>query len=342
MSGEVFGPILKRVAAGETLDAQTSSRAFAAIMGGEVGEAQMAALLTALAVRKPTVEEITGAVVAMRAAMKVVHAPEGAIDLVGTGGDGLGTLNISSAASLVVAACGVPVAKHGNRNMTSRSGAADVLEALGVKVDVTPEVARACVEETGVCFLFAQGYHPAMKHVTPVRRALGFRTIFNLLGPLSNPAGVKRQLLGVYAMEWMEPVAKVLHTLGARKAWVVHGSDGLDEVSISDVTHVAKLENGRIETATVAPEDAGLPRWPLAAVKGGDAAENAAALSRLLDGERNAYRDIVLFNSAAALIVADKAHDLREGVDLSAKAIDSGAARRVLEKLIALSHGAGP
>jgi len=333
-----FASILKRAAAGETLDADASARAFTAIMAGEIPEAQLAAFLTALAVRKPTVAEITGAVTAMRAAMKTVDAPAGAIDLVGTGGDGHCTLNISSAASFVAAACGVPIAKHGNRNMSSRTGAADVLEALGVKIDLSPESARICIEETGVCFLFAQGFHPAMRHVTPVRRALGFRTIFNLLGPLSNPARVKRQLLGVYALEWMEPVAKVLGTLGAEKAWVVHGHDGLDELSISDITHVAVLDHGRIAVGTVAPEDAGLPRWPLAAVKGGEAKENAAALMRLLDGERGAYRDIVLLNAAAALMVADKVENLREGAMLAAKAIDEGAAKRVLEKLIAVSN----
>jgi anthranilate phosphoribosyltransferase len=338
MSNDDFSTLLKRVAAGETLDAESSARAFAAIMAGGVGEAQMAGFLTALAVRKPSVAEITGAVTAMRAAMKTLVAPEGAIDLVGTGGDGLSTLNISSAASFVAAACGVHIAKHGNRNMSSRTGAADVLEALGVKIDLSPEAARACIEQAGLCFLFAQGFHPAMKHVTPVRRALGFRTIFNLLGPLSNPARVKRQLLGVYALEWMEPVAKVLASLGAEKAWVVHGHDGLDELSISDITHVAVLDHGRIELMTVSPEDAGLPRWPLDAVKGGEAQHNAAALTRLLDGERGAYRDIVLLNTAAALIVADKARDLAEGASLAAQAIDSGAAKRRLEKLIAVSN----
>lgn len=339
MSHLDFSVLLKRVAAGKTLDAEASAAAFTAIMAGEVGEAQMAGFLTALAMRKPTVEEITGAVTAMRAAMKRVHAPAGAIDLVGTGGDGHSTLNISSAACFVAAACGVPVAKHGNRNMSSKTGAADVLEALGVKVDVPPETAEACVAESGVCFLFAQGYHPAMRHVTPVRRALGFRTIFNLLGPLSNPAGVKRQLLGVYALEWLEPVAHVLAAQGAEKAWVVHGADGLDELSISGPTHVAVLENGRIETMMVTPEDAGLPLHPLQAVKGGEAPENAAALTRLLGGETGAYRDIVLLNAAAALIVADKAHDLREGADIAAKAIDSGAAKAVLAKLVAVSNG---
>jgi anthranilate phosphoribosyltransferase len=338
MSGEDFSALLKRVAGGETLDEESSSLAFDAIMAGGVGETQMGAFLTALAVRKPSVAEITGAVKAMRAAMMTVQVPTGALDLVGTGGDGHSTLNISSAASFVAAACGVPIAKHGNRNMSSRTGAADVLEALGVKIDVSPEGARLCIEETGVCFLFAQGFHPAMRHVTPVRRALGFRTIFNLLGPLSNPARVKRQLLGVYALEWMEPVADVLLTLGAEKAWVVHGNDGLDELSISDITHVAILDRGRVVVTTVSPEDAGLPRWPLAAVKGGEAPQNADALARLLDGESGAYRDIVLLNTAAALMVADKVETLREGATLAAKAIDDGAAKRVLEKLIAVSH----
>lgn len=334
-----FGAILKRVAAGDRLDAETAAEAFRAIMAGEVGEAQMAAFLAAIAVRKPAVEEIVGAVTAMRAAMTRVEAPANAIDLVGTGGDGLSTLNISSAASFVVAACGVPVAKHGNRNMTSRSGAADVLEALGVKVDVTPQIAKACVDETGVCFLFAQGFHPAMRHVTPVRRALGFRTIFNLIGPLSNPAGAKRQLLGVYARDLIDPVAKVLTAHGAEKAWVVHGAEGLDEMSISGETFVTTLESGAIKSFTVTPEDAGLTRAPLESVRGGDAKENAVALSRLLDGEKNAYRDIVLLNAAAALIVADKVASLRDGAAMAAKAIDSGAAKAVLQKLVAVSNG---
>ena len=335
---EDFSALLKRIAGGETLDSEASARAFSEIMAGGVSEAHIAAFLTALAVRKPSVAEITGAVTAMRAAMKTVEAPGGAIDLVGTGGDGHGTLNISSAASFVVAACGVPVAKHGNRNMSSKTGAADVLEALGVKLELSPEAARACIEQTGACFMFAQSFHPAMRHVASVRRALGFRTIFNLLGPLSNPASVKRQLLGVYALEWLEPVANALGALGSEKAWVVHGQDGLDELSISDVTHVAALDHGRIEVTKVAPEDAGLPRWPLLAVKGGEAKENAAALLRLLDGERGAYRDIVLLNAAAALIVADKAKDLRTGAGMATKAIDDGAAKRVLEKLITVSN----
>jgi len=335
---EEFASILKRAAAGETLDADASARAFTAIMAGEIAEAQLAAFLTALTVRKPSIAEIAGAARAMRSVMKTVEAPASAIDLCGTGGDGHGTLNISSAVSFVVAACGVPVAKHGNRNMSSRTGAADVLEALGVKIDLSPEAAGACLSEAGLCFLFAQAYHPAMKHVTPVRRALGFRTIFNLLGPLSNPARVRRQLIGVYAKEWLEPVAQVLATLGAEKAWVVHGNDGLDEITTTDITHVAVLEDGRVTTITIAPENAGLTRTTLASLQGGAPHENAAAIRLLFDGERGAYRDIVLLNTAAALMVADKVENLREGALLAAKAIDDGAAKRVLEKLIAVSN----
>jgi anthranilate phosphoribosyltransferase len=335
---EDFSPFLKRVAGGEALDAEASARAFATIMAGDVGEMQIAAFLTALAVRKPSVAEITGAARAMRGAMKTVEAPSSAIDLCGTGGDGHGTLNISTAVSFVAAACGVPVAKHGNRNMSSRTGAADVLEALGVKIDLSPEAASACLSETGLCFLFAQTYHPAMKHVAPVRRALGFRTIFNLLGPLSNPARVRRQLMGVYAKEWLEPLAQVLGALGAEKAWVVHGNDGLDEITTTDFTHVAVLDVGRVTLRTIAPEDAGLPRATLADLKGGAANENADAIRRLFDGERGPYRDIVLLNAAAALIVAGKTNELRQGASLAAKAIDEGAAKRALEKLIALSN----
>jgi len=338
MSEEAYTAALERVVEGGTLDEAASARVFGAIMAGKVGEAQLAAFLTAQALRSPTVEEITGAAKAMRGAMTMVEAPQGAIDLCGTGGDGHGTLNISSAVSFVAAALGVPVAKHGNRNMSSKTGAADVLEALGVKIDLTPEAASACLGETGLCFLFAQTYHPAMKHVAPVRRALGIRTIFNLLGPLSNPARVERQLLGVYGREWLEPLARVLAALGAKKAWVVHGNDGLDEITTTDLTHVAVLENAAVTLITVAPEDAGLPRAALADLRGGAAGENAAALRALLDGARGPYRDIVLLNAAAALIVADKVADLREGAALAANAIDSGAAKRTLEKLVAVSN----
>jgi anthranilate phosphoribosyltransferase len=278
----------------------------------------------------------------MRASMHKVAAPPGAIDLCGTGGDGHGTLNVSTAAAFVVAACGVPVAKHGNRNMSSRTGTADVLEALGVKIDLDARAAERCLREAGLSFLFAQAFHPAVKHVAPVRKELGFRTIFNLLGPICNPAGVPRQLLGIYARSWIEPIAHVLAKLGTEKAWVVHGSDGLDEMTTTGITHVAVLEHGKVTMREIAPEDAGLKRTTLAALKGGAPAENAAALRALLDGARGAYRDIVLLNAAAALIVADKASDLKEGTALAADAIDTGRAKAALAKLVAVSQSARP
>lgn len=337
MSGEDFSSLLKRVAGGETLDAEQSARAFGAIMAGEVNELRIAALATAMAVRGPTVDEIVGAVRAMRGAMKTIEANPYAIDLCGTGGDGVGTLNISTANAFVVAACGVPVAKHGNRSMSSKSGTADCLEALGVKIELSPADASRCLREAGLCFLFAQAYHPAMKYAAPVRRELGFRTIFNLLGPLSNPARVRRQLVGVYAQEWCVPLAEVLGRLGAERAWVVHG-DGLDEIATSGPSHVAMLQDGKVTVRDIGPEDAGLSWSPISALASGAAAENAAALRRLFDGEAGAYRDIVLINSAAALIVAGKANDLREGAVLAANAIDTGAAKAKLETLIAVSN----
>jgi len=288
-------------------------------------------------VRKPTVDEIAGAVRAMRGTMQTIESNPYAIDLCGTGGDGAGTLNISTANAFVVAACGVPVAKHGNRNMSSKSGTADCLEALGVKIELSPADASRCLREVGLCFLFAQAYNPAMKYAAPVRRELGFRTIFNLLGPLSNPARVRRQLVGVYAQEWCVPLAEVLGRLGAERAWVVHG-DGLDEIATSGPSHVAMLQDGKVTVRDIGPEDAGLSWSPISALAGGAADENAAALRRLFDGETGAYRDIVLINAAAALIVAGKANDLREGAVLAANAIDTGAAKAKLETLIAVSN----
>jgi anthranilate phosphoribosyltransferase len=333
-----LSPFLKTVATGAALSADEAAQAFGVIMRGEASDIHLAAFLSALTVRGPTVAEVTGASQAMRAAMIKVKAPEGAIDLVGTGGDGLGTLNISTAAAFVTAACGVPVAKHGNRKMTSLTGATDVLEALGIKTDLSAAGAERCLAEVGLCFLSAQTYHAAMRYVTPVRRALGFRTIFNILGPVSNPAGVKRQLLGVYDDVWLSRAGEALRELGAEKAWIVHGVDGLDEISISGETRIVALEDGIVTAGTISPEDAGLPRSPLSTVLGGDAAENARAMRRIFDGEKCAYRDIVLLNAAGALIVADKAKDLREGAALAAKAIDSGAAKAKLEKLIAVSQ----
>jgi anthranilate phosphoribosyltransferase len=336
---EDFSTVLQRLAVGEKLTQDASARAFATLMAGDVSPVRMSAFLTAFAVRDATTEEIVGAARAMRLAMRRIEAPDGAIDLCGTGGDGHGTLNVSTAAAFVVAACGVPVAKHGNRNMSSRTGTADVLEALGVRIDLEPAAAERCLREAGICFLFAQSYHPSMKHVAPVRRELGFRTIFNLLGPLSNPGGVRRQLLGVYSRDWLVPVAHVLAKLGAEKAWVVHGSDGLDEMTTTGVSHVAVLDDGKVTTMTVAPQDVGLEHASLAALKGGIPDDNADAIRKLLGGARGAFRDIVILNAGAALVVADKARDLKDGIARAAQAIDSGVAANVLAKLETVSQG---
>jgi len=327
-----FASILKRVSDGQTLNEEDAHTAFGEIMAGAVSPVRIAAFLTALAVRKPTVEEITGAARAMRGAMRKIDAPAGAIDVCGTGGDGHGTLNVSTAVAFVVAACGVPVAKHGNRSASSLTGAADVLEVLGVPVKLEAEAASAALHKNNFVFLFAQAYHPAMKHVGPVRAELGFRTIFNILGPICNPAGVKRQLIGVFSPEWIEPMANVLAALGTEKAFIVHGADGLDEISLGGPTHVAILENGKITQTQITPEDAGLSRAPLSAIKGGDAVENAAVIRALFDGKKSAFRDIVLLNAAAALMIADKAKDLKAGVALAASAIDSGKAKETLAR----------
>ena len=327
-----FGAILKRAASGERLAAAEAASAFAAMMSGSVSEIRMAAFLTALAVRGPSVPEIVGAARAMRAAMTKVEAPRNAIDVCGTGGDGAGTLNVSTGTAFVVAACGVPVAKHGNRAMSSRTGAADVLETLGIPINLDAESARRSLVKPGFAFLFAPSYHPAMKNVGPVRRDLGFRTVFNLLGPICNPAGVQRQLIGIYARDWLEPVAHVLADLGTEKAWIVHGADGLDEMSTTGPTRVAMLEDGQVTVRDIVPEDAGIPRATLAALKGGTAEDNARAIRELLGGAKSAFRDIVLLNSAAALVVAGSASNLREGVARAAEAIDSGRAANALEQ----------
>jgi anthranilate phosphoribosyltransferase len=335
---EGFTPALKRLTDGSVLSAEESARAFGAIMAGAVAHEDIAAFLTVLARRPPTIAEIVGGVRAMRGAMRKIKAPDNAIDLCGTGGDGHNTFNISTATGFVVAACGVPVAKHGNRSASSRSGTADVLEVLGVKIDMEPRAAEACLAETHFCFLFAPHYHTAMKHVAPVRKQLGFRTIFNLLGPLSNPAQVKRQLIGVFSPDWIETLAHVLKELGSQKAWLVHGADGLDELTTTAATHVAVLDRDAVSRREVTPEEIAVARVPLSALKGGDAKENAAALLRLLAGERGAFRDIVLLNAAAALVVADKVNDLKAGALMAAEAIDTGAAGRVLSRVAALSQ----
>jgi anthranilate phosphoribosyltransferase len=311
---------------------------FDAIFTGQLGQDDLIAYLSSTADRKPTVDELVGAVTSMRRHMRALKAPANAIDLCGTGGDGLGTLNISTAVSFVVAGAGVPVAKHGNRSASSRSGAADVLEALGVNIALAPEAAEQVLGDVGLVFLFAQTYHPAMKHVGAARKQIGRRTIFNLLGPLASPAKVTRQLVGVFSSDWLQPYANALNALGSSHATIVHGADGLDEVSISGPTHTTMLKDGAITTGELTPEQAGLKRWPLADIQGGDAAHNAAALTRLFDGETGAYRDIVLLNGACALMVAGAANDVSSGVTLAAQALDSGAARNKLQALIKASN----
>jgi anthranilate phosphoribosyltransferase len=291
--------------------------------------------------RGETVSDIVAAAETMRANAIRIAAPAGAIDMCGTGGDGAHTLNISTAATFVVAGLGVPVAKHGNRAQSSRTGAADVLEALGVKIGLTPEAASQCLEEAGSVFLFAQTHHPAMKHVAPVRAALGFRTIFNLLGPLSSPAGVTRQLVGVFALEWIDPVAEALRRLGAERAMVVHGSDGLDEITTTGPTDAAILSGGKIERLKISPEQCAVPVAASNELKGGDAAFNAAALRSVLDGAAGPYRDIVCMNAAAALVVAGQANRMNDGVALARKSLDEGLARGALDRLIAVSQRLG-
>ncbi|MEP9347382.1 anthranilate phosphoribosyltransferase [Xanthobacter sp. KR7-225] len=337
-----FKPLLGKVATGTSLSRAEASYVFDKMMSGEATPAQVGALLMGLRVRGETVDEITGAVSVMRAKMLPVTAPEGAVDVVGTGGDASSSYNISTCASFIVAGAGVPVAKHGNRALSSKSGAADVLAALGVRLDLAPEGIARCIAEAGIGFMFAPSHHPAMKHVGPARVEMGTRTIFNLLGPLSNPAGVRRQMVGVFAKSWIVPLAEVLRELGSERAFVVHGSDGLDEITISGSTDVAALEDGRIRTFEIAPEDVGLTRAPPQALKGGDAAHNAAALRAVLDGAEGAYRDVALFNAAAALFVAGRAESLKQGVELARASLDQGAAKARLDRLVAVSSALSP
>ena len=330
--------IIGKVATGATLSREEAASAFDSMMSGEATPSQMGALLMALRVRGETVDEITGAVVAMRAKMLRVEAPANAVDVVGTGGDGSGSVNVSTCAAFIVAGAGVPVAKHGNRNLSSRSGSADVLSALGVKLDIKPDHVGRCVHEAGIGFMFAPQHHPAMKNVGPTRVELATRTIFNLLGPLSNPAGVRRQMVGVFSRQWVLPLAQVLKNLGSEAVWVVHGSDGLDEITLTGPTFVAALEHGTIRSFEVRPEEADLPLSSGEALKGGDAAANAVALQSVLDGLPSPYRDVALLNAAAALIVAGRAVTLKEGVAIGRNAIDSGAAAARLKHLIAVSN----
>lgn len=331
-------PILAVLADGKALPYDMALRGFQMLMNGGATPAQVAAFLIAMRIRGESVDEISAGAYAMRVKAVKVVAPEGTIDTCGTGGDSRGTYNISTAVAFVLAACGVPVAKHGNRSVSSLSGSVDVLSALGVKADAGKEVAERCLRECGICFLSAPVYHTAMRHVAPIRQELGVRTVFNILGPLSNPAAPDFQLLGVYAPRLVEPMAKVLHTLGTKAAWVVHGHDGLDELSLAGPSSVAQLRDGQVSLFEVSPEDAGLARSPLDDLKGGDAAVNAKAMHAALSGVESAYRNAILYNAAAALLVAGKVPELKQGAAMAAEAIDAGRAYATLQKLITLSN----
>jgi anthranilate phosphoribosyltransferase len=324
----------RREVASDVLEA-----AFGEIASGRATPVQIAALLVALRTKGETASEIAAVARVLRQhAEPATLADSRTVDTCGTGGDGADTFNISTIAAFVVAGAGVPVAKHGNRSISSRSGSADVLAALGVNIECAPETVARCIEQCGLGFMFAPVHHPTSRHVTEVRRELGIRTIFNLLGPLTNPAGTKYQVVGVFAEEWVEPIARVLGLLGVERAWVVHGADGLDELTTTGISHVAVLDRGRVSTFRISPRNAGLPDAKPDDLTGGDATENAAHIRAVLQGNRGPLRDIVLLNAAAALLVAGKSNSLREGVALAAESIDSGKAKAVLDALVELSH----
>jgi anthranilate phosphoribosyltransferase len=333
-----FRGLIAKVAAGTALTREEAAHAFDRMMSGDATPSQMGGLLMALRVRGETVDEITGAVTTMRAKMLKVDAPPDAIDVVGTGGDASGSFNISTCAAFIVAGTGVPVAKHGNRALSSRSGAADVLGALGVKIEIPPEGVGNCIRQAGIGFMFAPAHHPATKNVAPTRVELGTRTIFNLLGPLSNPAGVRRQMIGVFSRQWIEPMAQVLKNLGSECVWVAHGSDGLDEITTSGPSYIAALENGAVRTFEINPEDIGIARAKPDSLRGGDADANATALMAVLKGTKGPFRDIAVLNAAAALVVAGRAKELKEAAALAQKSIDSGEAEGRLDRLIAVSN----
>ena len=329
---------LKKLANQKDLTLEESSRAFQIVLTGGATPAQCAALLMGLRAKGETIDELTGAARVMRSRSGKITAPDTAIDTCGTGGDSASTLNISTAVAFVVAACGVPVAKHGNRAISSKSGSADVLAMLGVNIDANEAIVEQCLNEADICFMMAPRFHTAMKNVAPVRVELGMRTIFNLLGPLCNPASTKYHLLGVFAQRWVEPMAKVLKGLGTERAWVVHGSDGMDELTVTGSSFVAELKDNEITCFEINPEDAGLELADSLDLMGGTAMHNAGELHSLLKGKEGAYRDVVLLNAAATLIVAERANNLTEGVAIAANAIDSGKALQTLTKLIEISN----
>lgn len=331
-------PLIAKVADGKPLSRDEARTAFTIMMSGDATPSQIAGLLMALRVRGETVDEITGAVETMRARMIRVEAPAHAIDIVGTGGDATGSYNISTCAAFVTAGAGQPVAKHGNRALSSRSGAADVLMALGVNIDISPEKISASIASAGLGFMFAPAHHSSMKYVGPTRVELGTRTIFNLLGPLANPAGVRRQITGVFARSWVEPLAHVLKNLGSEAAWVYHGEGGIDEIVPSGTSWISALSDGKVTTLEVTPELAGLPRSPLAELKGGDAAQNARALREVLEGKPSAFRDAAVMTAGAALLVAGREADYAKAVRRAEKAIDDGSAMASLEKLVQVTN----
>jgi len=334
---DAFKPLLARLADGQTLSEDDAETFFAACLRGEPSPAQVAAALTAIRLRGETVGELTACARAMRRAMVTLDHPYQVVDTCGTGGDGLHTLNISTAAAFVAAGGGLKVAKHGNRALSSRSGSSDVLSILGVKLDADLPRQRRALDEANICFLFAPSHHGAMRHVTPIRADLGFRTVFNLLGPLSNPAGARHQVLGVYDLRLVEPVARVLGALGAERAWTVHGG-GMDELTVTGPTAVCEWRDGGVRNFTITPEAVGLPKYSLDQLTGGDPAHNAAAMTRLFDGEPGAYRDVVLLNAAATFLVGGKVETLREGVELGAAVIDDGRARAALAGLVEITN----
>jgi len=331
-------PLIAKAGDGKALTRAEAEIAFNILMSGEATPSQIAGLLMALRVRGETVDEISGAVTVMRDKMLRVEAPVDAIDIVGTGGDASGSYNISTCAAFVAAGAGLKVAKHGNRALSSKSGAADVLLALGVKLDIQPEQISACVRDAGVGFMFAPQHHSSMKHVGPTRVELGTRTIFNLLGPLSNPAGVKRQVTGVYSRDWVEPLAHVLKNLGSEACWICHGDGGFDEIVPTGTTFIAALKDGEVRSFEVTPESAGVQRSSVDDLKGGEAAENAEALRRVLAGVSSAFADAAMMTAGAALIVAGKAVDLKAGVAIARDAILTGAADKALTRLVEISN----
>ena len=332
-------PLIAKAANGQALSREEARMVFSIMMSGEATPAQIGGLLMALRVRGETADEITGAVEAMREKMTRVMAPAGAIDIVGTGGDASGSYNISTCAAFVAAGAGLKVAKHGNRALSSRSGSADVLTALGVKIDLTPEQIATCIGAAGLGFMFAPAHHASMKHVGPSRVELGTRTIFNLLGPLSNPAGVRRQVTGVFSKTWVEPLAQVLKNLGCEACWICHGEGGFDEIVPSGITWISELRNGVISNFEVTPESVGVKRSDPSDLKGGDAAHNAEAVRSVLKGEPSAFRDAAAKTAGAALLMTGKAKSLRDSVVAAQAAIDSGAALKAMETLVKVSNG---